>query len=151
MHASAPVHDNESQFVNARIARPVLIVSFTRSAHNARNNSEPIKAAGSKVTLTLSDSTVFMRIPPGEKTKDKFIKIMATDFTVGDSVFARGKISEDRKTMPGREFYVMSKGEIADKKDREREAWRTHGIAVFAQRDGGAVRQRQAMHRRAHQ
>jgi hypothetical protein len=86
-------------------------------------------AAGSKVTVTLSDSTVFMRIPPGEKTKDKFIKIMATDFTIGDSVFARGKISEDRKTMPAREFYVMSKGEIADKRDREREAWRTRGIA----------------------
>lgn len=86
-------------------------------------------AAGSKVTVTLSDSTVFMRIPPGEKTKDKFIKIMATDFTVGDSVFARGKISDDRKTMPAREFYVMSKGEIADKRDREREAWRTRGIA----------------------
>jgi hypothetical protein len=86
-------------------------------------------AAGSKVILTLSDSTVFMRIPPGEKTKDKFIKITATDFGVGDSVFARGRISEDRKTMPAREFYVMSKGEIADKRDREREAWRTRGIA----------------------
>jgi hypothetical protein len=86
-------------------------------------------AAGSKVTLTLSDSTVFMRIPPGEKTKDRFIKITATDFGVGDSVFARGRISEDRKTMPAREFYVMSKGEIADKRDRERDAWRTRGIA----------------------
>lgn len=86
-------------------------------------------AAGSKVTLTLSDSTVFMRIPPGEKTKDKFIKITANDFTIGDSVFARGRISDDRKAMPAREFYVMSKGEIADKRDREREAWRTRGIA----------------------
>jgi hypothetical protein len=86
-------------------------------------------AAGNKVTLTLSDSTVFMRIPPGEKTKDKFIKITVTDFGIGDSVFARGRISEDRKTMPAREFYVMSKGEIADKRDREREAWRTRGIA----------------------
>ena len=76
-------------------------------------------AAGSIVTLTLSDSTVFMRIPPGEKIKDKFIKIAATDFAVGDSVFARGRMSEDRKTMPAREFYVMSKGEIADKRDRE--------------------------------
>jgi hypothetical protein len=86
-------------------------------------------AAGSQVTVTLSDSTVFMRIPPGEKSKDKFIKITATDFTLGDSVFARGRTSEDRKTMPAREFYVMSKGEIADKRDREREAWRTRGIA----------------------
>jgi hypothetical protein len=86
-------------------------------------------AAGSKVTLTLSDSTVFMRIPPGEKTKDRFIKITATDFGVGDSVYARGRISEDQKTMPAREFFVMSKGEITDKRDREREAWRTRGIA----------------------
>jgi hypothetical protein len=38
-------------------------------------------------------------------------------------------MSEDRKTMPAREFYVMSKGEIADKRDREKEAWRTRGIA----------------------
>src|SRR5262249_39873198 len=88
-----------------------------------------ITAAGNKVILTLSDSTVFMRIPPGEKTKDKFIRISSADFAVGDSVFARGRISEDRKTMPAREFYVMSKGEIADKRDREREAWRARGIA----------------------
>src|SRR5438067_12870471 len=54
MHASAPVHDNESQFANARIARPVPIVSFNRSAHNARNNPEPIKAAGSKVTAPIN-------------------------------------------------------------------------------------------------
>jgi hypothetical protein len=86
-------------------------------------------AAGSKVTVTLTDTTVFMRIPPGETTKDKFIKINAGDFVVGDSVFARGRISEDRKTMPAREFYVMSKGEIAGKRDRERDAWRTRGIA----------------------
>jgi antitoxin (DNA-binding transcriptional repressor) of toxin-antitoxin stability system len=57
-------------------------------------------AAGSQVAVTLSDRTVFMRIPPGEKTKDKFIKIAPTDFALGDSVFARGRLSEDRKSMP---------------------------------------------------
>src|SRR5262245_18941930 len=70
-----------------------------------------------------------MRIPPGEKTRDRFLKITGNDFAVGDSVFARGRISEDRKTMPAREFYVMSKGEIAGKRDREKDAWRTRGIA----------------------
>jgi hypothetical protein len=86
-------------------------------------------AAGNKVTVTLSDSTVFMRIPPGERTRDKFIKITPTDFAIGDSVFARGRISEDRKTMPAREFFVMSKGEISDKRDREQKDWRARGIA----------------------
>jgi len=86
-------------------------------------------AAGSQVTVTLSDRTVFMRIPPGEKTKDKFVKIAPTDFAAGDSVFARGRMSEDRKNLPALEFYVMSKGDIAEKRDRERADWKTRGIA----------------------
>ncbi len=40
-------------------------------------------AAGNQVTVTLSDRTVFMRIPPGEKTKDKFIKISSDRFRRG--------------------------------------------------------------------
>jgi hypothetical protein len=86
-------------------------------------------AAGNQVTVTLSDRTAFMRIPPGEKTKDKFIKITPADFGVGDSVFARGRLSEDRKAMPALEFYVMSKGDIAEKRERERNEWRKRGIA----------------------
>ena len=86
-------------------------------------------SAGNQVTITLSDRTVFMRIPPGEKTKDKFIKISPTDFGVGDSVFARGRMSEDRKSMPALEFYVMSQGDIAQKRERERDEWRKRGIA----------------------
>jgi hypothetical protein len=86
-------------------------------------------AAGSQVTVTLSDRTVFMRIPPGEKSKDKFIKIAPTDFAVGDSVFARGRMTDDRKSMPALEFYVMSKGDIAEKKERERSEWSKRGIA----------------------
>ena len=86
-------------------------------------------AAGNQVTVTLSDRTVYMRIPPGEKTKDKFIKINSTDFGVGDSVFARGRMTDDRKAMPALEFYVMSKGDIAERRERERDEWRKRGIA----------------------
>ena len=86
-------------------------------------------AAGSEVTVTLGDRTTFMRIPPGEKTKDKFIPITPADFGVGDSVFARGRMSEDRKSMPALEFYVMSKADIAQKRERERDEWTKRGIA----------------------
>jgi antitoxin (DNA-binding transcriptional repressor) of toxin-antitoxin stability system len=86
-------------------------------------------AAGSQVTVTLSDRTVFMRIPPGEKTKDKFIKIAPTDFSLGDSVFARGRLSDDRRSLPALEFYVMSKGDIAEKKEKERSEWTRRGIS----------------------
>lgn len=86
-------------------------------------------AAGNQVTVTLGERTIYMRIPPGEKTKDKFIKISPTDFGVGDSVFARGRMTEDRKSMPALEFYVMSKGDIAQQRERERDDWRKRGLA----------------------
>jgi antitoxin (DNA-binding transcriptional repressor) of toxin-antitoxin stability system len=85
-------------------------------------------AAGNEVTVTLSDRTTFMRIPPGEKTKDKFVPIAATDFGVGDSVFARGRMTDDRKSMPALEFYVMSQSDIAQKRERERDEWSKRGI-----------------------
>ena len=86
-------------------------------------------AAGNVVTVTLSDRTTFMRIPPGEKTKDKFVPIGATDFAVGDTVFARGRMTEDRKSMPALEFYVMSQTDIAQKRERERDEWNKRGVA----------------------
>lgn len=86
-------------------------------------------ASGNRINVQLNERTEFMRIPPGEKTKDKFIKIGPTDFAVGDMVFARGRMSEDRANLPAREFYVMSKGDIATKRDKEREEWRTRGIS----------------------
>lgn len=86
-------------------------------------------AAGNEVIVTLSDRTTFMRIPPGEKTKDKFVPITAADFGIGDSVFARGRMTEDRKSMPALEFYVMSKTDIAQKQERERDEWTRRGIS----------------------
>src|SRR5262245_43150703 len=85
--------------------------------------------AGTEVTVTLSDRTTFMRIPPGEKTKDKFVPVTSSDFGVGDSVFARGRMSEDRKSMPALEFYVMSKTDIAEKREREKDEWAKRSIA----------------------
>jgi hypothetical protein len=38
-------------------------------------------------------------------------------------------MTEDRKSMPALEFYVMSKGDIAQQRERERDEWRKRGLA----------------------
>lgn len=85
--------------------------------------------AGSLVSVALSDATIYMRVPPGEKTLDKATKIAATDVGTGDRVFARGKVSDDRKTVPARILVVMTKGDIAKKQESDREKWQRRGIA----------------------
>jgi co-chaperonin GroES (HSP10) len=80
------------------------------------------------VTVTLADSTSYMRLPPGEKTLDKATKIVFADLGEGDRVFARGKVADDKKSVPARVLVVMSKADIAKKQEAERAEWKKRGV-----------------------
>lgn len=84
--------------------------------------------AGSLVTATLSDASSYLRTAPGEKTLDKATKITFADVKEGDRVFARGKVADDRKSLPARVLIVMTKEDIAAKQEQERAEWRRRGI-----------------------
>jgi hypothetical protein len=84
--------------------------------------------AGSVVTVTVSDKTVYMRLPPGETTLKNATKIAFTEVAEGDRVWARGKVSEDLKSVPAAALIVMNKADIAKKQEAERAEWRRRGI-----------------------
>lgn len=84
--------------------------------------------AGASVNVVLSDATIYLRLPPGEKTLDKATKITLADVGVGDRVFARGKTSDDQKTVPARALIVMTRADIARKQEHDRAEWRRRGI-----------------------
>jgi co-chaperonin GroES (HSP10) len=84
--------------------------------------------AGTLVTVALADSTSYMRLPPGEKTLDKATKIVFADVGEGDRVFARGKVADDKKSVPARVLVVMSKEDIAKKQEAERAEWKKRGV-----------------------
>lgn len=84
--------------------------------------------AGSLVGVVLSDATSYMRVAPGETTLDKATKIAFSDVGEGDRVFARGKVSDNRKTVTGRVVIVMNKVDIAKKQELEREEWKKRGL-----------------------
>lgn len=84
--------------------------------------------AGSVVTVTVNDKTVYMRLAPGEKTLTNATKIAFADVSEGDRVWARGKVSEDFKTVPAAALIVMNKADIAKKQEEERAEWRRRGI-----------------------
>jgi len=84
--------------------------------------------AGSLVTVSLSDKTVYMRLAPGEQKLTNAEKIALTDVGEGDRVWARGRVSEDRKSVPASAVVVMTKADIAKKQEAERLEWRRRGI-----------------------
>src|SRR5262249_12734189 len=85
--------------------------------------------AGSKVAVGISDKTVFLRIPPGERTLDKATRIPIVDIEAGDKVYARGKVADDKSSIAALQVIVMSKADIASKQAREREEWQRRSIA----------------------
>ena len=83
---------------------------------------------GSMVTVSLGDKTAYMRLAPGEKNLANAAKITFTDVGEGDRVWARGKVSDDRKSVPAAAVIVMTKADIAKKQEAERADWRRRGI-----------------------
>ncbi len=84
--------------------------------------------AGSLLTVTLGDKTVYMRLAPGEKTLTNATKIAFADVGEGDRVWARGKVADDHKSVPAVALIVMNKADIARKQDAERAEWKRRGL-----------------------
>ena len=84
--------------------------------------------AGSLVTVALGDKTVYMRLAPGEKTLTNATKIAFSDVGEGDRVWARGKVADDRKSVPATALIVMNKVDIARKQEAERAEWKKRGV-----------------------
>lgn len=85
--------------------------------------------AGSVVVVALDDRTAYLHVPPGEVTLDKAASIPPGSIGVGDRVIARGRVAQDKKSVPARQVIVMTRADLALKVERERAEWRRRGIA----------------------
>ena len=84
--------------------------------------------AGSIVVVKLSEKTTYERMPAGETDRTKAVKITLVDIAVGDGIYARGYVSEDRKSVPAQKIIVVSQSDIARKQEKERAEWKQRGI-----------------------
>jgi hypothetical protein len=84
---------------------------------------------GEAVTVTVSDSTSFRRIPAGAQDLTKATRIALSDLGVGDRIVAIGQKSEDQRKVAARTVIVMSRSDLEQKRLREQEAWLKRGMA----------------------
>jgi hypothetical protein len=85
--------------------------------------------AGSVVSVKLSEKTSYERMPPGETDRTKAVAIGLTDIAVGDGVYVKGYVAEDRKSVPAQKVTVVSQSDIAKKQEKERLEWKQRGIS----------------------
>ncbi len=84
---------------------------------------------GGTTTLILQDKTLYLRVPPGETDLKKATKITPDQIGVGDRVYARGRFAEDRQSMPALTVIVMTKADLAQKRERDRADWQKRTVA----------------------
>jgi hypothetical protein len=84
--------------------------------------------AGSVVVVTVADNSRILRNPPGETRVNEATPMTLAEMTAGDRVFARGTISDDRKTVAGRILIVNTRADITAKNERERAEWQARGV-----------------------
>lgn len=84
--------------------------------------------AGSLVTVTVADNTVYKKVQPGQTGLTGATDLTFAEVAEGDRIFARGKPAEDNKSVLARMVIVMSKADIAKKQEDERAEWRRRGL-----------------------
>jgi len=79
--------------------------------------------------VALSDKTVYKRVPPENPDPKAAVPSSLSDVGVGDKLLVTGIFGEDKKTLPARSVYLMTKSDIAQKNTKESERWATKGIS----------------------
>src|SRR5216684_3447301 len=104
------------------------VIGQVKSIYTAAKQMVVQTDSGAQVNVGLSDKTVYKRLPPGETTLAKATDISLTDVGEGDRVYARGRVAADQKSVPALQLIVMSKGDIAKKREAELAEWRRPGV-----------------------
>ncbi|PYV60602.1 MAG: hypothetical protein DMG95_13885 [Acidobacteria bacterium] len=79
--------------------------------------------AGTDTTVTIADSARILRTLPGQTDLKAATPISATDIQIGDRVFVRGQAGENGALLAS-SIIVMSKSDIAERQQQDREEWR---------------------------
>jgi hypothetical protein len=81
------------------------------------------------IEVTLSDKTEYKRVPPENPSLKSAVASSLSDISIGDKLMVTGIFSDDKKTLPARAVYLMTKADIAQKNVKESEQWSTRGVS----------------------
>lgn len=80
------------------------------------------------IDVVLSAATEYKRVPPENPTLKAAVAAALADVGAGDKLLVTGTVSADKKQIPAKAVYILSKAEIAQKLSKEAEEWRKRGI-----------------------
>lgn len=104
-------------------------ISGTITAANADAKQLTLKSdKGDDVSVTTTDRTLLLRIPPGETDPRKGSKIALSTLSAGDRAVIIGPAPADPKTWVATAVLVMSKSDVAGLQQKDQDDWKKRGV-----------------------
>jgi hypothetical protein len=96
---------------------------------NAAENKIVLQTKDGAIDVVLSASTAFKRVPPDNPKLSAAVDAVLNDISAGDKVLVTGTVAADKKSIPAKVVYLITKSDISAKQQKEREEWRARGIS----------------------
>ena len=84
--------------------------------------------AQAEVKVVVPASARLVRIEPGQKDLKNATPVQMTDLQVGDRILARGKASDDGKSLIASGIIVMKSSDLEASREKDRAAWQKNGV-----------------------
>jgi len=81
------------------------------------------------VEITLQPTTAYKKVPPDNPKISAATGATLADIGAGDKVTVSSIVPADKKSIPARTVYLMTKADISKRNESERAAWQTRGIS----------------------
>lgn len=81
------------------------------------------------IDVLISDKTVFKKVLPDNPKISAAVDAGFSDISAGDKLLVTGEVAADKKSVPAKTVYLMTKASISEKQTREAERWQTRGIS----------------------
>jgi hypothetical protein len=115
-----------SSFSQAVSVKPSVITGDVTSIEAGRI---VLQTKDGALGVTLTDKTVYKRVPPENPDPRAAVASSLADIGVGDKLLVTGIFGDDKKILPARSIYLMTKSDIAQKQVKESERWAARGIS----------------------
>ncbi|MGI8494043.1 MAG: hypothetical protein ACR2L1_01860 [Pyrinomonadaceae bacterium] len=113
--------------IQAQNVKPSVVSGEVVSV--SENNIVLKQADGSTINLQITASSQFKRVQPENPGLQNAVASNLLEIGAGDKVVASGIMSNDKKSIPARSVYLMTKADIVKKAGAESEAWQTRGVS----------------------
>jgi hypothetical protein len=98
------------------------------TAVDASGNRITLKTKDGDIVVMLDGKTEYKRVKPGETSLKNAEAATLADIGVGDRVLAQGRVADDKKSVPAKRVVLMTKADIAQKQEHDRQEWLRRGI-----------------------